>query len=373
MSRKLTKREKFLKIIERDKYYRGDSKFTVKLYKKFLLHYKKYGTCTSTALFECVTVRNRLFFINRGYTNAEAIAAVQQIQSRGYNARDHTKVMQSNVKRALTLDKKSLEEKERIKKLKGLGYSKEHISLKYNISLDEADRLIQERKIQKVDSYKHHLKQVGGYKREWSCRCAEFWIKRGFSEDEAKEIISRRSDSRSLHSIVNRLGVSLKEAKEIQKDVSRKCRDTFNNRTEEEKREIVVRRTKHFKRYSRASVEFFELLMRDLRHLNLTWLYGENEYFLWDKDHENKKIYFYDLTLPEINTIIEYNGVIFHPRVQDTWAITVAESVAKDNIKEKLAEAYNFKVYYVWENEDKSIALERIQSIIKQKYDSRAN
>ena len=69
------------------------------------------------------------------------------------------------------------------------------------------------------------------------------------------------------------------------------------------------------------------------------------------------KLYFYDFCVVELKIIIEYNGIIFHPREKDSPFYTVRESIKKDNIKKALANSYNYDMIYVWdtENEDKRL------------------
>jgi hypothetical protein len=372
MSRKFTKRQKFLKILKKDKYYRGDVKFTINLYKKFLRIYKECGRVNASTLFECNTVRNIDFFKARGFNDEDAKKALKNIQGRGYDKRSKASVEISNLKRKNTLSKKTKEEINIINSKKGKGYCPDYISKKYNITVEEAIQKIDQRKIQKVKSFNTFLKKSGGYKREWSSRCAEFWTSRGYTLEEAKQAIKHRSDTRSLRSIASRLNISLDEAKKIQHEVANKCRETYNAKTNEERRDILIKRTKNSKKFSKRATIFFDRLYKDLIDLNLTWLYKENEYFLWGKDNNGKnRIYFYDLTIPEINIIIEYNGIIYHPREKDTWITTVEESIKKDNIKKQIAENNNYKLFYVWDNENEEVALSKIKAIIIEEYDNR--
>ena len=88
--------------------------------------------------------------------------------------------------------------------------------------------------------------------------------------------------------------------------------------------------------------------------------------------HSNARL-IYDLTIPEINLIVEYNGVIFHPRETDTWATTVAESIKKDNQKLNVAKNLGFELFYIWEKRDMDIDLSNIVNIIRQRYDNKSN
>lgn len=375
MSRKLTNKERFIRILSRDKYYRGKRPYTLYLYRKFLTIINKKGYCNATDLFEITSVRNPEFFIRRGFTAEEASEKINQIQSRGFNNMPYEKVKRASAKRKQTFSKKTEEEIKNINFKRGLGYNPEYVAKKYDISIDEAERRIEERKQKKVRSYKEHLKSIGGHKKEWSCRCAEYWAKRGYSDEEIKNALKYKFDTRSIESIMYRLNLSEEEAKKKQDEIAEKCRKTFNARPDSEKKEILVSRTKFFKYYSKSSKKFFDKIWDLIKKLNLTMLYGENEYFLWYKDSSDKKnrIYFYDCFIPEIDLIIEYNGIIFHPREKDTWACTVTESISKDNFKKALAETHGYKVIYVWDNEEEEVAINRVYNIIIDRYDNRSD
>lgn len=92
----------------------------------------------------------------------------------------------------------------------------------------------------------------------------------------------------------------------------------------------------------------------------------DDEYFIYD--HKNKSICFYDFTIPKLNLIIEYNGIMFHPRVKDTPFITVNNSLKKDLNKEELANQNNFEILYFWEKVDnRQEKISQFRTIIKNK------
>lgn len=360
----LQKKQQFLRIISKDKYVKQNNKFLKKLYRKFLNHYKIYGKCNASELFEVSTCRNTHFYINRGYTVEEAEQEVKKRQSRGllfYNG-DNTKINERIYKRQKTFNDKSINEINDINKRKGLGYNVAFIANKYCISEKEAYQKIANRKLRKVNSYKQYLNNIGGYKKEWSARCIEYYIKQGLTEQEA--IITRRNkfDTRSLEAIIKRRGVDVNEAKKIQHNTALKCKKTFESKTPEEIKEVLIKRTKFCKKYSNKSKKYFDRLVK-LLNLDLTYLYADFEYFIYC----NNKIFWYDFTIPELKIIIEYNGIIFHPRNKDTWVSTVEESINKDRNKYDVATSKGFTVLYVWENEEQK-TIEYILDVIKKQY-----
>jgi very-short-patch-repair endonuclease len=370
--RKYAKKELFIKLLCKDKYYIGNKKHTIQLYKKYLCLYAKHGKCNATMLFEITTCRNPLFYINRGFTIVEASEIIKKIQSRGINFYDgdDTQIKARVKKREETFLSKTPVELLEINSKKGKGWSVDYIAAKYNICLKDATNIINKRRLQKVHSYKSRLEAIGGYKREWSCRCEEYYKERGI--EDYKTILHNKFDTRSISSIMRRLSIDQNAANLVQSDINQKCKNVWDQKTDEERKDITIKRTKHFKKYSKSSHRFFEQLSHNISYKNkLTLLYGELEYFLWDK--ENSKLYFYDFVIPEIKLIVEYNGVIFHPREHDSWATTVHDSILKDNRKKEIAEKAGFTLIYVWENENLKLAKASICNIINNIYDSQSN
>ncbi len=127
------------------------------------------------------------------------------------------------------------------------------------------------------------------------------------------------------------------------------------------------------KKYSLASYNFFELLNNDL---NIeTCIYGENEYFIYDK--KESKIKFYDFKYK--NIIIEYNGVVFHPRENHFnsreefenyrvpfTGLTGHEKEILDLNKIQLAETNGFSVLEIFDNISIDKNLEICKNFIQQ-------
>ena len=176
-------------------------------------------------------------------------------------------------------------------------------------------------------------------------------------------------DTRSVKSIQQRYNCSEDEAKIFFDNVSEKGRQTFNKRPQHEKDEILLKRTVFNKKYSMASSKFFNELLISVGSLdNIEIRVDDSEYFLWDYD--NRKIYFYDFCIPKLNLIIEYNGIMFHPRKVDTIFVKVSDSIEKDTIKDVLAKKNNFDIYWFWENIDnRAEKLREYKNIINEKYD----
>jgi hypothetical protein len=93
----------------------------------------------------------------------------------------------------------------------------------------------------------------------------------------------------------------------------------------------------------------------DLRNDELYYGYGEkNEYFI----HDGSNIYFYDFVIKTQKIIIEYNGVVFHPKFENInkftpiyGNLTAEEMYNKQKYKIDLATKNGFKVLEVWSDD----------------------
>lgn len=370
MAKKLTPKQRFLVLLKRTRNYVGDTALTRRLYRKFLKIYNSSGVCLIKDLFGSANPRSMAYYTARGHAAEYAKQRVRQIQSRGiqfYNG-DDKKIKERVDKRQKTFDSKSKEEIDYINSLKSKNNDAEHVAKKYNITVEEAVERIKVKNQKRVESYKKHLDKIGGYKKEWSKRCKEYHMARGHSEEESIAIVKNLAiDTRSVGAIAARYNVDLKTAKQMQQKVLQKCRDTFFSRPIEEQREILIKRTKHNRQYSQASQKFIYKILEQLEFKDkLKMYYGDTEHILFDS--QTKKFYAYDFTVKSLNLIVEYNGLLFHPRQNDTWATTVADSVSKDETKKRTAEHYGFTLIYVWEDEDLDLKAREVVDIIRSRY-----
>ena len=111
---------------------------------------------------------------------------------------------------------------------------------------------------------------------------------------------------------------------------------------------------------SKASRNFFVPIYKKLRKLGVIeqgevyfGIKGSREFKLKYNDGNR----FYDFTIPKLNIIVEFNGIVFHPRENDvSWKSAFGQSYEiaynNDRIKEKLAIDNGYDIFYVWEDED---------------------
>lgn len=242
-------------------------------------------------------------------------------------------------------------------------------------TIEEASILLKE--YQSSHIIKHMSDKDENYIEEYNNRNTtwrpEFYIHRGFSVEQANQLISEMKKKSSMFCkeyYINK-GYSLEESMEISKDYWYKhCYNTGNN-------------------ISKESIKLFKPIIDELSKIeNICIYYGDkennkNEYFLYDK--ENKKYYFYDLTIlyNDIKLIVEYNGVKFHPNKEKltseewtNWRCLFTEQTADDKYKmdlskKELAIQNEFKYLEVWSSEtieENTTKIISFLEIIKNKY-----
>lgn len=187
----------------------------------------------------------------------------------------------------------------------------------------------------------------------------EYYINKGMSSSEATKALHERQSTFSLKKCIEKYG----KEDGIKKFNARqeKWQSTLNNKSDIEKAEIYKKKLKNFKRYSKSSIDLFKNVQKKLEDegVILTFYMGENEKFIWDV---NGKIYFYDLYVKEMKLIVEYNGVVFHPKPNLSydelleWKSPLSnmngeEILSKDRLKETLALNSGYDFITLWEDD----------------------
>lgn len=192
--------------------------------------------------------------------------------------------------------------------------------------------------------------EIDQYNRENSPWRIEYWIKRGYSKEDAETEISRVKKESSMFCKERYLkeGYSESESIKIANDWwTEHCRDNANSTSKE-------------------SIDLFTPFIEELSKLDGICIYygdkenGKNEWFLYDLD--NSRYYFYDLTVMYKGRkfIIEYNGSAFHPnkeRLNESewkeWKQLFTDKSADevyndDSRKRELAIENGFEYLSVW-------------------------
>jgi very-short-patch-repair endonuclease len=111
--------------------------------------------------------------------------------------------------------------------------------------------------------------------------------------------------------------------------------------------------------FSKKANMFFDLLDKEISHLNLKTYHGNKskEYYLWSFDNN---IYFYDFCIPELDIIIEFNGSYWHadPTIYNSEdeilfpnnkKVIARHIWDKDVVKNNTAIENGFHLFLVWE------------------------
>lgn len=124
-------------------------------------------------------------------------------------------------------------------------------------------------------------------------------------------------------------------------------------------REWLEKVTIPFTRASKESLLVFLPIIEELNEIDIKDIYigyGESkEFFIRD----NNNIYFYDFTIRSKKIIIEYNGILFHPKNENhEWVnpfdknITSIQAYNKQKNKIELAKRNGFSILEIWSDDD---------------------
>jgi len=314
-----------------------------------------------------ISVWNKEYWIKRGLSEKDAYNKIREIQIKNNKNRKNNTKPYEKLKQKLILENKSKEEIEIL--------------------------------ITKI-------------RKESSCWCKEYWIKRGFTEEESINKIKEKQTKNSLKvdnknkdnpyeikTWMNR-GLSEKDSrKKIQQikdsqniyknfsedelnDVMQKRKDTYYSKSEKERNKINKnrgktkeqliskfgeeyvtkllfnrgkgRRNSFFRRYSKISEKFFNDLQNNI---NNRLYFGKNE--KWIRYNKNKGFYV-DLLCK--NKIIEFNGNFYHAnpkfytadsviKISNAKILTAEQIWKKDKFKNKMLQSLNYKILIIWEDD----------------------
>jgi hypothetical protein len=152
--------------------------------------------------------------------------------------------------------------------------------------------------------------------------------------------------------------------------------------------EIYNKKGVKFRSASKASLKIFNPVIDYFKDSGLEFkigVKGNNEFHLFH--NKNKKYYYYDLTIPELNLMLEYHGEKFHPHFTITkksdllkWEALYLvrngdyfkktkknglEIRENDILKEQLAIENGFKYHVIWSSDNINESIIKIINIIK--------
>lgn len=297
---------------------------------------------------------NKLYWINNGYTENDAIEKIKQIQSEN-SKKFHKKYKETPEKYKKTISpfteefwiNKGITDKNEIKiKIN----SQRNINIEYwlnkGFNKDEAIKKISEiQKSNSIKSAEKNKKELNTFEyRKKRNVYIEYFLNKGYSLEESQELLKERQTTFTLEKCIIKHG--LEKGTEIynkrQKDWIRKV---FNNNTC-----ISTGR-------SMICDRFIEDLILSINNKEITdnFLYGENEKFIYDniKKQANR----YDLCYK--NKIIEFNGDFWHgnPKIfkpediHKVKKIKCSEIWENDERKNESAKEHGYEIYVIWDSE----------------------
>ena len=190
-----------------------------------------------------------------------------------------------------------------------------------------------------------------------TCRSVEYWINKGLSEEEAKEKVRKIHSTNNVQTYIKKYG----EQEGIQKWIERNKK--WGEQMQRKKMEIGHVGSAQ----SKSANKLFDKVIEKLKDENIIFekiYYGEKEFCKWD--NVNKRVYFYDFVIPEINLCVEYNGVHFHPKEGDVnWVglfsgIGYEEKLQYDKEKLRTIEDCGFKTLVIWEDDDENMCINKV-------------
>lgn len=281
---------------------------------------------------------NKQYWINKGYTEDEAIEKVKEIQKsnslkvkpenrKGCNKDTMEKRMGKEKTRIFFREKSILCEEYWLKR----GYSKEEAKLEIS-------------KIQSKNGKMATNDLDAFYKRCW--RRVEHWTEQGYSKEEAEQIISEKQKTFSKDICIEKYGekVGLK----IWQERQYKWQESLHNSN------------KLHVGYSNISQELFMKILESYQNIDKDYVFFGNKNHEYSLRH-NKQNYIYDFTDLNKRKIIEFNGDIYHgnPKIYESTDFpnpfkkdkTAQDLWDYDAKKKEIAGLYGFKVLTIWESD----------------------
>jgi hypothetical protein len=177
----------------------------------------------------------------------------------------------------------------------------------------------------------------------------EYWMVRGFSEENAITKVSEVQSTFSLNKCIEKHGEE--DGRKIWQKRQDKWQETLNSKSDDEKARINSLKCSKGYTISNAEKELIKTLSEIFDNV-------ESSYSIFYNN--GLKYYVYDIRLD--NKIIEYNGDFYHanPNLYDESFMnpktkkSAREIWAKEAHKEKIANDNGFSILRIWENEYKS-------------------
>jgi G:T-mismatch repair DNA endonuclease (very short patch repair protein)/predicted nucleic acid-binding Zn ribbon protein len=219
-------------------------------------------------------------------------------------------------------------------------------------------------------------------KEERLTRCAwttGYWINKGYTEDEAKAIITKNADTQSLESYISRYGEAEGTLKYNELCNYRKETYTLEGsiaRHGEEKGEEVWQNRFANKQNSKVAADFFNAVIAEIPTGFNVHVGGEGKKEFGVRNLENNKYYLYDFVIPKLKVCVEFHGDYWHcnpTKYSADYYHTQANKYAADlwaydQLKiDTMTKYRGYDTTVVWESEAKA-KLPEVISMINERY-----
>ncbi len=205
----------------------------------------------------------------------------------------------------------------------------------------------------------------------------KYWIKKGYSEEEAKQKVSERQRTFTLEKCIEKYG----EEDGIKRYTERQTK--WSAKVEEQYRQGLFSKIPHSQNsniYSKFEKDIVDSIIESLDiDINDIYCYKTSQFRLENTNEDCKnKIFSYDLTIG--NKIIEFNGDFWHmnPDMYDSDYVhpysnlSAEEKWEIDEIKLNCAFQNGYEVLTIWEqeyNENKEVTIQKCVEFLTNDYE----
>jgi len=315
-----------------------------------------------------ITILNKEFWIEKGFTEIESIKKISKIQSeRSKKMHKKRKENPENYKPILSpfteefWIKKGITNKEEINfKIKSQRKLNVEFWLNRGHNTKESIKLVKnyqsENSKKRQDKWKDK-KHLVDYLKQFNTNI-EFYLDKGFSIEKSQELLKERQSTFTLEKCIIKHG--FKNGTLI-----------FNNRQTKWKEKVFNENTCIANGTSMISEKYIHSVISKINNDKITDLfkYGKDEKFIYD--NKLKKCYKYDLTYKK--KIVEFHGDFWHcnPKIYNENEIhkviklTSKEIWANDKRKKDCAVENNYDIFIIWESEYLHDPVKSIENTIK--------
>lgn len=296
---------------------------------------RKYGIEEGTIRVRSWNKLCKEYWITRGYTEEEAKIKISEEQSK--RSKNITK--KYLLERGKRWSKKYLLEQGKSEEEINLFIrQKSHFCQEYWIKRGYTE----EEAINKIKEIQSKNSKKSSHDRKTIILCKEYWINKGYTEEEAILKIRDRQKTFSKEKCINKYGYE--EGIKIFNDRQIKWQKSLHDNGN-----LTVG-------YSKVSQELFDILHKNFIKNDIRYAKLNKEYSII----QDNKLYIYDYVDLTNNKIIEFNGDLYHanPNIyndndkpnpfNDTYAKDIWN---KDKLKYNVAKNNGFDLMYVWEND----------------------